>query len=93
MLIGWLVVLFLVLLALNIPVCFVLLMISTVYIVVKGVPLAALGHVLTTATDSFILTAIPLFILMGNIMNTAGVCMFGSFSMPPGSTSSRQRRP
>jgi tripartite ATP-independent transporter DctM subunit len=73
MLIGWLVILFLVLLALNIPVSFVLLIISTVYIFVKGVPLAALGHVLTTTADSFILTAIPLFILAAYLMDKGDV--------------------
>ena len=73
MLIGWLVLLFLALLALNIPVCFVLLMISTVYVVVKDVPLAVLGHVLTTSTDSFILTAIPLFILAAYMMDKGDV--------------------
>ena len=73
MLIGWLVLLFLVLLALNIPVCFVLLMISTVYVVVKDVPLAVLGHVLTTSADSFILTAIPLFILAAYMMDKGDV--------------------
>jgi len=73
MLIGWLVVLFLVLLAFNIPVCFVLLMISTVYVFVNDVPLAVLGHVLTTSTDSFILTAIPLFVLAAYLMDKGDV--------------------
>jgi tripartite ATP-independent transporter DctM subunit len=73
MLIGWLVVLFLLLLACNIPVSFVLLMISTIYIIVKDVPLAALGHVLTTSTDSFILSAIPLFILAAYMMDKGDV--------------------
>jgi tripartite ATP-independent transporter DctM subunit len=73
MLIGWLVLLFLLLLAINIPVSFVLLMISTVYILAKGIPLAALGHVLTTTADSFILTAIPLFVLAAYLMDKGGV--------------------
>ncbi|RPI08316.1 MAG: TRAP transporter large permease subunit, partial [Zetaproteobacteria bacterium] len=73
MFIGWLGILFLVLLAVNIPVCFALLIISTVYVFVKGVPLAALGHVLTTSTDSFILTAIPLFILAAYMMDKGDV--------------------
>jgi tripartite ATP-independent transporter DctM subunit len=73
MLIGWLGILFLVLLAVNIPVCFALLIISTAYVFAKGVPLAALGHVLTTSTDSFILTAIPLFILAAYMMDKGDV--------------------
>lgn len=73
MLVGGLVLLFLVLLALNIPVSFVLLIISTVYVIEKDVPLAVLGHVLTTSTDSFILTAIPLFILAAYLMDKGDV--------------------
>ncbi len=59
---------FIVLLLFNIPVCFGLLVISTIYIIINDVPLTVLTHVLTSATDSFILTAIPLFILAANFM-------------------------
>lgn len=59
---------FIVLLLFNIPVCFSLLVISTIYIIISDVPLTVLTHVLTSATDSFILTAIPLFILAANFM-------------------------
>jgi tripartite ATP-independent transporter DctM subunit len=59
---------FIVLLAFNIPVCFTLLVVSTIYIFIADVPLTVLSHVLTSATDSFILTAIPLFILAANFM-------------------------
>ena len=59
---------FLVLILLNIPVAFTLLIISVIYILYNGIPLVVISHVLTSSTDSFILTAIPLFILAANFM-------------------------
>jgi len=59
---------FILLLIINIPVCFVLLVISCIYVFVKNIPIVVLSHVLTTTTDSFIITAIPLFILAANFM-------------------------
>jgi tripartite ATP-independent transporter DctM subunit len=73
MLVPGLIVLFILLLTINIPVCFVLLVISSIYVFVKNIPIVVLAHVLTTATDSFIITAIPLFILSANFMQRGTV--------------------
>lgn len=59
---------FLVLIFFNIPVAFTLLIVSTIYIFANNIPLVVISHVLTASTDSFILTAIPLFILAANLM-------------------------
>jgi len=68
-----LVAVFILLLVINIPVCFVLLIISCIYVFVKNIPIVVLSHVLTTTTDSFIITAIPLFILAANFMQRGTV--------------------
>jgi tripartite ATP-independent transporter DctM subunit len=59
---------FLLLILLNIPVAFTLLIISSIYIFLNDIPFVVISHVLTSSTDSFILTAIPLFILAANFM-------------------------
>lgn len=64
----WLMVLFLFLILINIPVAFTLLIISSIYIFLNDIPFVVISHVLTSSTDSFILTAIPLFILAANFM-------------------------
>ncbi|MBE3128192.1 MAG: TRAP transporter large permease [Actinobacteria bacterium] len=64
---------FILLLIINMPVCFVLLIISCIYVFVKNIPIVVLSHVLTTATDSFIIASIPLFILAANIMQRGGI--------------------
>lgn len=61
-------VLFLFLILINIPVAFSLLIISSIYIFFNDIPFVVISHVLTSSTDSFILTAIPLFILAANFM-------------------------
>lgn len=68
MLILLLMFLFLILVLMNIPVAFTLLIISCIYIFVNDIPFVVVSHVLTSSTDSFILTAIPLFILAANFM-------------------------
>src|SRR5512139_563265 len=65
--------LFLVLVFLNIPVCFTLLMISSIYIFLNDIPWLVISHVLTSSTDSFVLTAIPLFILTAALMEQGAV--------------------
>jgi len=64
---------FILLLIINMPVCFVLLIISCIYVFVKNIPIVVLSHVLTTATDSFIITSVPLFILAANFMQRGGI--------------------
>jgi len=64
---------FLVLIFLNIPVSFALLMISAVYVLLSDIPLLVISHVLTSSMDSFVLTAIPLFILTANLMDQGSV--------------------
>jgi len=73
MLMSVLGVVFILLLILNMPVCFVLLILSCIYVFVKGIPIVVLSHVLTTATDSFIITSVPLFILAANFMQRGGI--------------------
>lgn len=65
--------LFLVLVFLNIPVAFTLLIISGIYIFLNDIPWLVISHVLTSSTDSFVLTAIPLFILTANLMDQGSV--------------------
>ena len=65
--------LFLILIFFNIPVAFVLLIISIIYVLLNDIPLLVISHVLTSSTDSFVLTAIPLFILTANLMDQASI--------------------
>ena len=48
-------------------------MISAVYIFLNDIPWLVISHVLTSSTDSFVLTAIPLFILTANLMDQGSV--------------------
>jgi len=64
---------FLVLIFLNIPVCFTLLMISAAYIFLNDIPWLVMSHVLTSSADSFVITAIPLFILTAALMEQGEV--------------------
>ena len=65
--------LFLILILINIPVAFTLLIISCIYILLNDLPLVVVSHILTSSTDSFILTAIPLFILAANFMQRGDI--------------------
>lgn len=62
---------FLALLVLGAPIAFSLLGASFLYVLVKDVPLALVGHVMAHAVDSFILIALPLFILAAKLMEEA----------------------
>lgn len=62
---------FLLLLALGAPIAFALLGASSIYVIVKEVPLALMGHVMANAVDSFILIALPLFVLAAKLMEEA----------------------
>lgn len=67
------VILFLVLLALGVPIAFVMLLSSTVYFVFSGNPLflRMLPERMFAGIDVFVLMAIPFFLLTGEIMNRA----------------------
>lgn len=57
----------------GIPVAASLLVVSIGGILIAGVPLAILGQRIAFGIDSFTLIAIPMFLLMGNLMNASGV--------------------
>lgn len=64
---------FVVMFALGVPVVLAILVPSIVYLWIEGMPLALLGQRVLYALDSFPLVAIPVFIFVGNLMNTAGI--------------------
>lgn len=67
------VVVLLVLLFSGVPVAASLLIVSIGGILVAGVPMSILGQRIAFGIDSFTLIAIPMFLLMGNLMNASGV--------------------
>jgi tripartite ATP-independent transporter DctM subunit len=71
---GLLVILaFFVLFLLGVPVAFAILLPSIAYILWEGIPLATVAQRTLYALDSFPLVAVPVFILVGNLMNAAGI--------------------
>lgn len=64
---------FLVLLFLNVPVAYSLFISSTVALIFSGYPLTVVIQRAITATDSFILLAIPFFMVAGNLMSDGGI--------------------
>jgi tripartite ATP-independent transporter DctM subunit len=64
---------FFVLFVLGFPVVFAILIPSVLYIAWEGVPLATVGQRVLYALDSFPLVAVPVFIFVGNLMNSAGI--------------------
>lgn len=64
---------FFVLFLLGFPVVFAILIPSVTYIWWQGIPLAVVGQRVLYALDSFPLVAVPVFILVGNLMNAAGI--------------------
>src|SRR5690606_27482101 len=57
----------------GIPVAASLILVGLAGILVAGVPVGMIGQRLAFGLDSFTLIAIPLFLLMGNMMNASGV--------------------
>ncbi|HLW26673.1 MAG TPA: TRAP transporter large permease [Kiloniellales bacterium] len=55
------------------PVVLAILLPAIVYILANDLPLQLVGQRMTYALDSFPLVAVPIFILVGNIMNQAGI--------------------
>ena len=64
---------FFVLFVLGVPVVFAILIPSLGYIWWEGIPLATIGQRVLYALDSFPLVAVPVFILVGNLMNASGI--------------------
>jgi C4-dicarboxylate transporter, DctM subunit len=61
------------LLVLNVPISFSLLISSLIALAYKGIPLMVMIQRVVTAADSFILIAIPFFMLAGNLMSGGGI--------------------
>jgi len=64
---------FVFLLAINVPISFSLLISSLIALAYKGIPLMVMIQRVVTAADSFILIAIPFFMLAGNLMSGGGI--------------------
>ncbi len=57
----------------GVPVAFSLGVSALAFMLVSDIPMVLIAQKLFTGMDSFLLTAIPLFILAGNLMNAAGL--------------------
>jgi tripartite ATP-independent transporter DctM subunit len=64
---------FFALFVIGFPVVFAILIPSLAYIWWEGIPLATIGQRVLYALDSFPLVAVPVFILVGNLMNASGI--------------------
>jgi C4-dicarboxylate transporter, DctM subunit len=72
--IGAMVVLFLVLAALGIPIAYSLALATTMGLAMSAkIPLFVMAHKMVTGIDSFVILAIPLYILAGALMETGGI--------------------
>ena len=57
----------------GVPVAASLMIVGIGGVVLAGVPLSIIGQRLAFGVDSFTLIAVPMFLLMGNLMNASGV--------------------
>lgn len=64
---------FVVLFMAGFPVVYAILIPSIVYVLIDGLPYGLLVQRVTYALDSFPLVAVPIFIFVGNLMNSAGI--------------------
>ncbi|MHB2267103.1 TRAP transporter large permease [Aliihoeflea sp. PC F10.4] len=64
---------FLALFILGFPVVYAILIPSIIYVMIEGLPYGLLVQRITYALDSFPLVAVPIFIFVGNLMNSAGI--------------------
>lgn len=64
---------FFILLVLNVPIAFCLFISSTLALSFGGIPLVAVVQRAITAADSFVLLAIPFFMIAGNLMGAGGI--------------------
>lgn len=65
--------LFVALLAIGVPIIFVLGITGLAYVYLAGLPLVLLPQRLFVGLNSFLVLSVPLFILAGNIMNASGI--------------------
>jgi C4-dicarboxylate transporter DctM subunit len=66
-------ILFIILIAVGLPISFSLGVAGMVYLMIDGVPLIAVAQRILTGADSFTLLAIPLYVLAGELMETGGI--------------------
>ena len=71
--ITWVIIGFIVFLLMGIPIAFILGLAPSIAIIGKGIPIAVITQKMFTSTDSFVLMAVPLFILAGNLMAEGGI--------------------
>ena len=64
---------FAILLFMNIPIAFCLFISSSLALFYGGIPLVAVVQRAVTATDSFVLLAVPFFMIAGNLMGAGGI--------------------
>jgi len=64
---------FIVLFVVGFPVAVSILIPCVCYILSQGLPLEMIAQRMQYALDSYVLAAVPLFILVGNLMNTSGI--------------------
>src|SRR3982751_3681079 len=64
---------FFVLLVINVPVSFALGIASLVAVIYGGLPLALVVQKMTASMDSFVLLAVPFFLLSGHLMARSGI--------------------
>jgi tripartite ATP-independent transporter DctM subunit len=64
---------FLVLIVLRFPIAYALGVSSVIYFVGEGVSLKVIPQIMTSTFDSFVLLAVPLFMLAGELMNSGGI--------------------
>ena len=65
--------LFLLFIAVGVPIAFSLGFSALVYLLVAGVPVTVIPQTMFAGLDSFVMLAIPAFILAGNLMNAGGI--------------------
>ncbi|HEX2113221.1 MAG TPA: TRAP transporter large permease [Alphaproteobacteria bacterium] len=71
---AFLVVGLLVLLVLNVPIAFAMLLTSILYLLIQGdVPLVVVAQRVVAGTDQYLLLAIPFFFLAAELMNSGGI--------------------
>ncbi len=64
---------FLVLFLLGFPVVLAIALPAIVYLLAHGLPLDMIGQRIQYSLDSYLLVAVPVFILVGNLMNSTGI--------------------
>ena len=69
----WVIIGFIVFLLMGIPIAFILGLAPSIAIIGKGIPVTVIAQKMFTSTDSFVLMAVPLFILAGNLMAEGGI--------------------